>query len=99
LWTGNSPLYLQYNRLFRLKQDKDCLISDRFNDDQWTWNWSRSNMRACNSAYINEIINEVSLTEFSFERDVCFWTIANDGMFSVSSTDYTLLPTLECPTQ
>ncbi|GKB40109.1 putative RNA-directed DNA polymerase, partial [Tanacetum coccineum] len=42
LWTGSSPLYLRYNRLFRLKQDNDCLISDHFKDNQWTWNWSVS---------------------------------------------------------
>nr|GEW30442.1 cysteine-rich receptor-like protein kinase [Tanacetum cinerariifolium] len=36
LWTGNSLLYLRYNRIFRLKQDKYCLISNRFKDDQWT---------------------------------------------------------------
>ncbi|GKB48127.1 RNA-directed DNA polymerase, eukaryota [Tanacetum coccineum] len=96
-------LYLRYNRLFRLEQDKDCLISDRFKDNQWTWNWSRSFMRARNSAYITDIINEVSLTELSSERDVCYWTIADDGMFSVSSTrhhiDSLILPTLDNPTQ
>ncbi|GJZ16707.1 RNA-directed DNA polymerase, eukaryota, reverse transcriptase zinc-binding domain protein [Tanacetum coccineum] len=103
LWTGSSPLYLRYNRLFRLEQDKDCLISDRFKDKQWTWNWSRSFMGACNSAYITHIINEVSLTELSSEQDVCYWTIADDGMFSVSSTrhhiDSLILPTLDNPTQ
>nr|GEX33126.1 putative RNA-directed DNA polymerase, eukaryota, reverse transcriptase zinc-binding domain protein [Tanacetum cinerariifolium] len=58
---------------------------DIWTDDQWTWNWSRSNIGACNSAYINEIINEISLTEFSFERDVCFWTTANNGRLNLSS--------------
>ncbi|GJV47496.1 RNA-directed DNA polymerase, eukaryota, reverse transcriptase zinc-binding domain protein [Tanacetum coccineum] len=103
LWTGSSPLYLRYNRLFRLEQDKDCLISDRFKDNQWTWNWSRSFMGDRNSAYIIDIINEVSITELSSERDVCFWTIPNDGMFSVSSTrhhiDSLILHTLDNPTQ
>ncbi|GJW06898.1 putative RNA-directed DNA polymerase, eukaryota, reverse transcriptase zinc-binding domain protein [Tanacetum coccineum] len=103
LWTGISPLYLRYNRLFRLEQDKDCLISDRFKDNQWTRNWSRSFMGACNSAYITDIKNKVSLTELSSERDVCYWTIADDGMFSVSSTrhhiDSLILLTLDNPTQ
>ncbi|GJZ13996.1 RNA-directed DNA polymerase, eukaryota, reverse transcriptase zinc-binding domain protein [Tanacetum coccineum] len=38
LWTSNAPLYLRYNRLFRLEQDKDCLISDCFNNNHWAWN-------------------------------------------------------------
>ncbi|GKC73337.1 putative RNA-directed DNA polymerase, eukaryota, reverse transcriptase zinc-binding domain protein [Tanacetum coccineum] len=65
LWTGNSPLYLRYNRLFWLDRDKDCLLSS--------------------------------------DRDVCYWSMANDGMFSVNSTrhiiDSHLLPALDMPTQ
>nr|GEX75061.1 RNA-directed DNA polymerase, eukaryota [Tanacetum cinerariifolium] len=75
-----------FGTLFRLEQEKDCLISDRVKDNQWTWNWSRSIIRARNSAYINDIINEISITKFSSERDVYYWTIANDGMYSLSST-------------
>ncbi|GJS34892.1 RNA-directed DNA polymerase, eukaryota [Tanacetum coccineum] len=103
LWTGSSPLYLRYNRLFWLEQDKDCLILDRFKDNQWTWNWSRSFIWARNTAYITDIINEVSLIELSSELDVCYWTIADDGVFSVRSTrhhiDSLILPTLDNPTQ
>ncbi|GJT66700.1 hypothetical protein Tco_1018180 [Tanacetum coccineum] len=72
LWIGNSPLYLRYNRLFRLEQDKDCFISDHFKDNQWAWNWSCSIIGAPHSAYLNDIINEINLTEFSFERDVFY---------------------------
>ncbi|GJV67471.1 putative RNA-directed DNA polymerase, eukaryota, reverse transcriptase zinc-binding domain protein [Tanacetum coccineum] len=103
LWTGNSPLYLRYNRLFQLEQDKECFISDRFRDNQWFWNWSRPIRGARLSAYLNDIINEISLIEFSLERDMCYWPIANDGMFSVSSTrkhiDSCFLPALDIPTK
>nr|GEZ77055.1 RNA-directed DNA polymerase, eukaryota, reverse transcriptase zinc-binding domain protein [Tanacetum cinerariifolium] len=34
LWIGNFLLYIQYNRLFRLDNEKDCFISDRFIDNQ-----------------------------------------------------------------
>ncbi|GJX23303.1 reverse transcriptase domain, reverse transcriptase zinc-binding domain protein [Tanacetum coccineum] len=103
LCTGNSPLYLRYNRLFRLEQDKECFISDRCRDNQWFWNWSRPIRGARLSAYLNNIINEINLIEFSSERDMCYWSIANDGMFSVSSTrkhiDSYFLPALDIPTQ
>ncbi|GKC53006.1 RNA-directed DNA polymerase, eukaryota, reverse transcriptase zinc-binding domain protein [Tanacetum coccineum] len=103
LWTGNSPLYLRYNRLFRLDRDKDCLVSDRFIDNQWSWNWSRSYMGTRNDAYLFYMINEITPLELSYDRDVCYWSMANDGMFSVSSTrhiiDSHLLPALDMATQ
>nr|GEV88332.1 hypothetical protein [Tanacetum cinerariifolium] len=46
----------------------------------------RSLDRGCHCSYLNDIIKEISLTKFSSERDVCYWTIANNDMFSVSST-------------
>ncbi|GJR46761.1 hypothetical protein Tco_1314864 [Tanacetum coccineum] len=60
LWTGNSPLYLRYNRLFRLDRDKDCLIKDCFIDNVWTWNWSRSFMGARNAAHLCDLITEIT---------------------------------------
>ncbi|GKG53662.1 hypothetical protein Tco_0555062, partial [Tanacetum coccineum] len=70
--------------------------SDRLVDNQFTWNWSRSIMRASNTAYLNDLINEISHTDFSPELDACCWTIAKDGAFSVRSTrhhiDTNLLP-------
>ncbi|GKC14253.1 putative RNA-directed DNA polymerase, eukaryota, reverse transcriptase zinc-binding domain protein [Tanacetum coccineum] len=103
LWTGNSPLYLRYNRLFWLDRDKDCLLSDRFIDNQWSWNWSRYYMGTRNAAYLSDMINEITPLELSSDRAVCYWSMANDGMFSVSSTchiiDSHLLPALDMPTQ
>ncbi|GJT34824.1 putative RNA-directed DNA polymerase, eukaryota, reverse transcriptase zinc-binding domain protein [Tanacetum coccineum] len=29
IWLGNSPLYTRFTRLFRLEQDKDCLVMDQ----------------------------------------------------------------------
>ncbi|GJW68358.1 RNA-directed DNA polymerase, eukaryota, reverse transcriptase zinc-binding domain protein [Tanacetum coccineum] len=103
LWTDNAPLYIRYNKLFQLEQEKDCLIWDRLVDNQWTWNWSRSIMGARNTAYLNDLINEISHTDFSPELDACCWTIAKDGAFSVSSTQHHtnthLLPSLDNQTQ
>ncbi|GJV45641.1 hypothetical protein Tco_1430177, partial [Tanacetum coccineum] len=83
----------------RFRQEKDCLISDRLVDNQWTWNWSRSITGARNTTYLNDLINEISHTDFSPELDACCWTIAKDGAFSVSSTrhhiDTHLLPSLD----
>ncbi|GKD35485.1 RNA-directed DNA polymerase, eukaryota, reverse transcriptase zinc-binding domain protein [Tanacetum coccineum] len=35
IWVGEAPLFTRYNRLYRLDQDKDCLIIDRINNGQW----------------------------------------------------------------
>ncbi|GKD31342.1 hypothetical protein Tco_1242120 [Tanacetum coccineum] len=103
LWTGNSPLYLCYNRLFRLDRDKDCLIKDCFIDNVWTWNWSRSFMGARNAAHLCDLITDITPFELSTDRDVCFWNLSSDGLFSVSSArqviDSRLLPSLDRKTQ
>nr|GEY20389.1 RNA-directed DNA polymerase, eukaryota, reverse transcriptase zinc-binding domain protein [Tanacetum cinerariifolium] len=36
LWIGNILLYIRYNRLFRLDNEKDCFISNHFIDNQWS---------------------------------------------------------------
>ena len=49
IWLGSSPLCFRYSRLFRLEQEKDCLIIDRINNGQLIWNWS-NNLGVQNSA-------------------------------------------------
>nr|GEZ39695.1 RNA-directed DNA polymerase, eukaryota, reverse transcriptase zinc-binding domain protein [Tanacetum cinerariifolium] len=34
-WLGNDPLYIRYNRLFHLENNKDCFISQRILDGSW----------------------------------------------------------------
>nr|GEV78602.1 RNA-directed DNA polymerase, eukaryota, reverse transcriptase zinc-binding domain protein [Tanacetum cinerariifolium] len=91
------------DRLFRLEHDKDCFISDRFIDNQWSWNWSRPFLGTLNAAYLSDMINEITTLELSLDPDVCYWSIANDGMFSVSSTRHIIdthsLPALDRLTQ
>nr|GEV66440.1 reverse transcriptase domain-containing protein [Tanacetum cinerariifolium] len=75
-----------YNRLFRLEQDKDYLIIDRIHNSQWSWNWLRSDPRTRNEAYLNDLINEISQVFISSNSDACYWSIANDGVFTVGIT-------------
>ncbi|GKA05773.1 putative RNA-directed DNA polymerase, eukaryota, reverse transcriptase zinc-binding domain protein [Tanacetum coccineum] len=69
LWTENVPLYLRYDRFFRLDQDKDCLISDRFINNQWVWNWSRPTLRARNFGYLNDLLSEINHIVLSSDAD------------------------------
>ncbi|GKB52080.1 RNA-directed DNA polymerase, eukaryota, reverse transcriptase zinc-binding domain protein [Tanacetum coccineum] len=86
LWIGDSPLYLRYNRLFRLEQDKDYLIIDRIHNSQWSLNWSRSDLGTRNEAYLNDLINEISQVVISSNSDACYWSIDNNGVFTVGIT-------------
>ncbi|GJS02927.1 RNA-directed DNA polymerase, eukaryota, reverse transcriptase zinc-binding domain protein [Tanacetum coccineum] len=58
IWVGETPLFTRYNRLYHLDQDKDCLIIDRINNGQWSWNWSRTNLGVRNLAYLCDMLNE-----------------------------------------
>nr|GEV86612.1 putative exostosin-like protein [Tanacetum cinerariifolium] len=98
IWTCTSPLYIRFNRLFRLEKD----VQDRLKDNQWEWNWSRSFLRVQNTAYLHDMINDISHIELNLDRDICYWVLSNDGTFFVSSTrnliDTSLLPALNNPT-
>ncbi|GKC16227.1 RNA-directed DNA polymerase, eukaryota, reverse transcriptase zinc-binding domain protein [Tanacetum coccineum] len=46
--------------LFRLEQDKGFLIIDRIHNGQWSWNWSRNDLSIRNSAYLRDLLIEIS---------------------------------------
>nr|GEV71236.1 cysteine-rich receptor-like protein kinase [Tanacetum cinerariifolium] len=56
IWLGNWPLYILFNRLFRLEQKKNCLVVDRISNGQYSWNWSRSTLGIRNSFYLNNML-------------------------------------------
>lgn len=101
-WFGNSPLYLRFNRVFRLEQDKDCLILDSNTNGQWCWNWFRSDLGVYNDAYLRDMLNEISQVDILSDSDTCVWSITHDIVFSVGVTrryiDAHLLPSLDPPT-
>ncbi|GJT60696.1 RNA-directed DNA polymerase, eukaryota, reverse transcriptase zinc-binding domain protein [Tanacetum coccineum] len=84
IWLGSSPLCTRYSRLFRLEQDKDCLIKDRINNGQWTWNWS-NNLGVRNYAYLNDLLVEISHLNVQADIDKCIWSLDNDGVFTVGA--------------
>ncbi|GJY20642.1 RNA-directed DNA polymerase, eukaryota, reverse transcriptase zinc-binding domain protein, partial [Tanacetum coccineum] len=97
IWLGSSPLCSRYSRLFRLEQEKDCLIIDRINNGQWTWNWS-NNLGVRNSAHLNKLLVKISHFDVQADIDKCIWSLDDDGVFTVGSLrrliDDHLLPSL-----
>ncbi|GJU17713.1 hypothetical protein Tco_1145679, partial [Tanacetum coccineum] len=98
VWIGDSPLYIRYNQLYRLEQDKECLIIDRIENEQWKWNSDRANIGVRNTAYLRDLLSEISLVDIHVDEDTCVWTLAKDGIFTVGETrriiDAKLLPSL-----
>ena len=81
IWIGDSPLYTQYNRLYRLDQDKDCLIIDRIVNGQWHWNWSRADIGIRNTAYLRDLLVEISQVDLSMDDDTCIWSLDDGDIF------------------
>nr|GEW84427.1 RNA-directed DNA polymerase, eukaryota, reverse transcriptase zinc-binding domain protein [Tanacetum cinerariifolium] len=97
-WVGDSPFYIRYNRLYRLECEKDSLITERIDHDQWRWNWSRHNLGARNSVDLLDMLFEISYAEINEVEDTCVWSLGTDETFSVKDTrciiDSKILPSL-----
>nr|GEY98525.1 RNA-directed DNA polymerase, eukaryota [Tanacetum cinerariifolium] len=91
-----------YNRLYHLEQEKDCLIIDRFDNDNWKWNWSRDNIGVRNSASLRDLISNIEDVDLNMEEDSCVWVLSFNGSFSVGDTrcliDAKLFPSSTTPT-
>nr|GEW54244.1 RNA-directed DNA polymerase, eukaryota, reverse transcriptase zinc-binding domain protein [Tanacetum cinerariifolium] len=71
-------------RLFRLEQEKNCLILDRIRDGKWSWNWSQNILGVRSTAYLNNPLMEIGQLEVETDKDKCVWSLAHDGVFSVA---------------
>nr|GEY19908.1 RNA-directed DNA polymerase, eukaryota [Tanacetum cinerariifolium] len=85
-------------KLYHLEQDKDCLIINRIVYGQWKWNWSRKDIGDRNTAYMRDMLLEISQVDLNAVDDHCVWTMAKDDIFSVGESrriiDSKLLPSL-----
>ncbi|GJX00349.1 hypothetical protein Tco_0184262 [Tanacetum coccineum] len=69
-------------RLFRLEQEKDCLVVDRISNGQWAWSLSRSNLGVRKSTHLNHMLSQISQIKVREYMDKCTWSLAHDRMFS-----------------
>ncbi|GJZ11649.1 RNA-directed DNA polymerase, eukaryota, reverse transcriptase zinc-binding domain protein, partial [Tanacetum coccineum] len=98
LWLGDEPLCSRYNRLFRLDINENCLLSERYIDGTWCWQWSRPIVSGRTDIMLHSLLAELADVTFSLSPDLWKWNIGSDGSFSVASTrihlDDFLLPSL-----
>nr|GEZ10773.1 RNA-directed DNA polymerase, eukaryota [Tanacetum cinerariifolium] len=86
-WLGNYPLYIRYNKLFHLENDKDCFISQRILNGSWEWDWCRPITMGRSKTEFDNLIIDISNMEINdlVESDTCVWSLSNDDSFLVNS--------------
>ncbi|GJS04719.1 hypothetical protein Tco_0321227 [Tanacetum coccineum] len=77
-WLGDLPLYIRYNRLYRLERDKKCLIRDHIINGCWSWDWYKSVLQ-------EDLLEEIGSLEMVDGGDCCLRTLSQDGTYSVSN--------------
>nr|GEU60955.1 hypothetical protein [Tanacetum cinerariifolium] len=70
--------------------------------------WRRYDIGTRNTAYLNDLLLEISQIDISVDEDTCTWVLSNDGTFSVKSARHRLphrlnlssrgldIPTISC---
>ena len=75
--------------IFRMEQDKRCLVADRYNQDNrnfmGVWNWSRSPSSAEELLEWHELIGLLDNVTLSDGKDGWEWLGGNDSDFSVNA--------------
>ncbi|GJX94717.1 RNA-directed DNA polymerase, eukaryota, reverse transcriptase zinc-binding domain protein [Tanacetum coccineum] len=96
LWFGEEPLCTRYTRLFCLKVNEDCLLSERFNEGSWNWQWLRTITSGRTESKLHSLQSELAVVTLSSSHDLWKRHIGNDGSFSVASTrthiDHYMIP-------
>nr|GEZ02953.1 RNA-directed DNA polymerase, eukaryota, reverse transcriptase zinc-binding domain protein [Tanacetum cinerariifolium] len=86
-WLGNDPLYIRYNRLLHLENNKDYFISQRILNGSWEWDWCSPITMGRSKTEFDNLIIDISNMEIDdlVELDTCVWSLSNDDSFSVNS--------------
>ncbi|GJT42663.1 RNA-directed DNA polymerase, eukaryota, reverse transcriptase zinc-binding domain protein [Tanacetum coccineum] len=102
LWLGDEPLYSRYNRLFRLDINENYLLSERYNEGRWNWQWLRPIAPSRAEAMLQSLLTNLAEVTLYSSPDQWKWLIGNDGTFSIASTrthlDHLMLPSLATST-
>ncbi|GJW22191.1 hypothetical protein Tco_0032813 [Tanacetum coccineum] len=99
IWSvGETTLFTMVQSALSFVRLKDCLIIDRINNGQWSWNWSRTNLGVRNLAYLCDMLNEIGQLNIDVNEDTCTWSLGRNGTFTVKDARYridqNILPTL-----
>nr|GEU82382.1 RNA-directed DNA polymerase, eukaryota [Tanacetum cinerariifolium] len=84
-WIGDQAFCTRFSRLFRLEENKDCLVRDRWNDG-WTWSWSRPIGEGITYTHFLNLLNLIDNVQLIDGKDEWIWTLDKSNKFVVNST-------------
>ncbi|GJX92676.1 RNA-directed DNA polymerase, eukaryota [Tanacetum coccineum] len=88
IWVGTLSLKDRFPRVFTLEMIKDCMVSDRWYEDQWNWNWNLNRimpMVGRTGQQFFELQNLLQNLEWSDNEDTWIWDLDHNGLFFVSN--------------
>ncbi|GJX67953.1 hypothetical protein Tco_0303680 [Tanacetum coccineum] len=85
VWVGTRSLKERFPRVYAMEGNKQCMVSDRWVDDQWHWNWHRnmSERGRTGEQYI-DMQQELHHLELSDREDTWKCSMKHDGSFTVA---------------
>ncbi|GJS46331.1 RNA-directed DNA polymerase, eukaryota, reverse transcriptase zinc-binding domain protein [Tanacetum coccineum] len=85
VWVGTRSLKERFPRVYAMEGNKQCMVSDRWVDDQWHWNWHR-NMpeRGRTGEQFIDMQQELHHLELSDREDTWQCSMRHDGSFTVA---------------
>ncbi|KAK9069858.1 hypothetical protein SSX86_010254 [Deinandra increscens subsp. villosa] len=100
---GDSPLKLQFNRLFRLAENKLSKVSDILLDGEVQWAWRRPIRDGAEAAQLADLDHLLAEVELSDGQDTWVWQLNGSNDFSVKDIrkhiDHHNLPLASHPTR
>ncbi|GKA14061.1 RNA-directed DNA polymerase, eukaryota, reverse transcriptase zinc-binding domain protein [Tanacetum coccineum] len=83
-WMGDTSLKNQFPRLFCLALNKDCMISDCWNNG-WDLSWSRPITSGTNAHHLSTLSNMLATCSLTDTEDTWTWSLGSPS-FTVKST-------------
>ena len=82
---GTRSLKDQYARVYAMESNKECMVRDRWVDEQWQWNWDRSMPEGGRTGQqFIDMQQALHHLELSDREDTWQCTLQQDGSFTVA---------------
>ncbi|PWA49800.1 RNA-directed DNA polymerase, eukaryota [Artemisia annua] len=86
IWVGNQSLRDKFNRLYKLDMVPGCMISSRFVNGAWHWQWRRELRGGREQQQFHDLMALISGQQLQDYPDSFAWNLDAEGVFSVGTT-------------
>ena len=83
-----------------MENSKECLIQNHISNGSWSWDWIRPISSGRSLTEYIRMLEVIGSVEVDHDSNSCFWSLSNDGTFSVGSLHHhvdDLLPSYLTP--